>query len=126
LNSVLLDTNYLIKALIPNSTEAEQIGAWVEEKIDLITSSIFWYEFLCGPVDERAVEVMEMILQGRIIPFTADQAREAVRLFNSTGRKRSLRVDSMIAAAAILSNAALATDNYRDFSLFEELGLTLV
>ncbi len=67
-----------------------------------------------------------MILQGRVIPFTEDQSREAARMFNRTGRQRSLRVDSRIAAAAILSNAALATDNNRDFSLFEELGLTLV
>ncbi|MFW5727938.1 MAG: type II toxin-antitoxin system VapC family toxin [Spirochaetia bacterium] len=126
MSSILLDTNYLIKALIPNSTEAEQIGSWIERKIDLITSSVCWYEFLCGPVDERAVEVMEMILQERIIPFTADQAQEAAKLYNRTGRKRSRRVDSMIAAAAIISNAALATDNNRDFSVFEELGLTLV
>lgn len=126
MNSILLDTNYLIKALIPNSTEAAHIGAWIEKKIDLITSSICWYEFLCGPVDTNGIEVMEMILQGRIIPFTGDQSREAASLFNRTGRKRSLRVDSMIAAAAIISNAALATDNNRDFSLFEELGLTLV
>ena len=126
MSSILLDTNYLIKSLIPDSTEAEQIGAWIEKKIDLITSSICWYEFLCGPVDASGIEVMEMILQGRVIPFTGDQSREAARMFNRTGRQRSLRVDSRIAAAAILSNAALATDNNRDFSLFEELGLTLV
>jgi len=126
MNCILLDTNYLIKTLIPNSDEENQVREWIERKVNLITSSICWYEFLCGPVDEKGIEMMGMILRGRIIPFTAEQAQEAATLFNKTNRKRSLRVDAMIAAAAIVGRAALATDNDRDFSVFEELGLTLI
>mgnify|MGYP006290127983 CR=1 FL=1 len=99
---------------------------WVEQESDLITSSISWYEFLCGPVDQNGIELMESILKDRVIPFTSDHAREAARLFNTVGRRRSLRVDAMIAAAAIVNNAALATDNRRDFSVFTGQGLRLL
>lgn len=99
---------------------------WIEQESDLITSSISWYEFLCGPVDQKGFELTEIILKGRIIPFTGDQAREAARLFNAVGRKRSLRVDAMIAAAAVINNAVLATDNMRDFSVFTGQGLRLL
>ncbi|HDQ13980.1 MAG TPA: PIN domain-containing protein [Sediminispirochaeta sp.] len=126
MKTILLDTNYLIKTLVRSSEEGDQVRQWITEEFELITSAICWYEFLCGPVDAKGVEIMEMLVQGRIIPFTGDQAREAARLFNKTGRKRSLRVDSMIAAAAIINNAALATDNSRDFSAFTTQGLVLL
>lgn len=69
---------------------------------------------------------MESILKDRVIPFTNDHAREAASLFNTVSRRRSLRVDAMIAAAAIVNNAALATDNRRDFSVFTGQGLRLL
>ena len=123
---ILLDTNYLIKALVPESKESLEVRKWLEQKSELITTSISWYEFLCGPVDENGENLMELILQGRIVPFTTDCAREAARLFNAVNRKRSLRVDAMIAASAIVFNAELATDNMRDFSAFSKYGLTLL
>ena len=111
--------------MVPESAEAEKVRTWIEQESDLITSSISWYEFLCGPVDQKGVEIIESILKARIIPFTSDHAHEAARLFNKVGRKRSLRVDAMIAAAAIVNDAALATDNRRDFSVFTGQGLRL-
>jgi predicted nucleic acid-binding protein len=126
MSRILLDTSYLIKALVPDSAEANRLRGWLDRGAELISSSVSWYEFLCGPVDAQGRELMELILQDRIVPFTDAQAREAARLFNSVGRKRSLRVDAMIAAAALTQNAALATDNTRDFSPFAELGLELV
>lgn len=62
----------------------------------------------------------------RIQPFGPDQAQEASRLFNLCGRKHSLRVDAMIAAAAIASQAVLATENRDDFAAFEAFGLELL
>jgi len=46
-------------------------------------------------------------------------------LFNQTGRCRQLRVDAMIAAAAISRNAPLATNNTTYFARFTPLGLRL-
>lgn len=62
----------------------------------------------------------------RIIPFDEQQADEAARLLNATGRRRNLRVDSMIAGAAITANARLATSNQADFRPFVRHGLVLL
>lgn len=93
---------------------------------ELITSSICWYEFLCGPVDNEGILVVSALIEDRIVPLTRDQGQEASRLYTETGRKRNLRVDAMIAAAAIVSNATLATENRKDFERFKEFGLQLV
>jgi len=122
---ILLDTNYLIRALVPDSVESERIVDWFQAGEDLCTSSIAWYEFLCGPVDDEGVLVVQSLLQDRILPYTTDQATESARLFNATGRKRHLRVDSMIAAAAIIAAAELATGNTGHFADFRKFGLKL-
>ncbi len=122
---ILLDTNYLIRSLIDQSEEMKQIVRWIQEDEELITSSVSWYEFLCGPIDDEAVEVVSSLIEDRIIPFTRDQAAEASRLFNETGRLRHLRIDAMIASASIILNASLATGNHADFSKFQDLGLQL-
>lgn len=54
------------------------------------------------------------------------QAKEAARLFNAVKRKRSLRVDAMIAGTATAAGAKLATDNRSDFTLFSSHGLQLI
>lgn len=53
---------------------------------------------------------------------------EALRIIDwiQTGRKRNLRVDAMIASAAIITDAKLATENITDFTNFVHLGLQLV
>ena len=123
---ILLDTNYLIRSLVPKTSEALCIIDWIRTGEILCTSAIAWYEFLCGPVDDEGIFVVHSLLDERILPFTADQAAEAARLFNETGRKRNLRVDAMIASASIITNAKLATGNIKDFTSFIPLGLQLV
>ena len=61
----------------------------------------------------------------RILPFDDRQAQEAARLYNATGRKRRLRIDAMIAAAATTHRIPLATGNRDDFAEFVPLGLAL-
>jgi predicted nucleic acid-binding protein len=119
---ILLDTNYLIQLLVSGSVEANRIAAWFPTE-ELCSSAICWYEFVSGPVDEEGEAVVRSLLRERIFPFTGDQAREAARLWNATGRQRRLRIDAMIAAAAIVVNAELATANTEDFLPFQELGL---
>jgi predicted nucleic acid-binding protein len=122
---ILLDTNYLIRALVKDSPESARILAWAGEDEELVSSSVVWYEFLCGPVGEEEVEIVRLLLDDRIIPYTADQAAESARLYNAVGRPRRLRIDAMIAAAAIVANAGLATDNEEDFEPFSPFGLRL-
>ncbi|MBU0935102.1 MAG: PIN domain-containing protein [Spirochaetes bacterium] len=123
---ILLDTNYLIRALVAGSAEAERLQAWLADHLDLCTSAIAWYEFCSGPVDEEGIQLIQAILEDRIIPYTAAQATETARLFNAVGRPRHLRVDAMLAAAAITTSASFATGNTADFKSFVPFGLTLV
>jgi len=123
---ILLDTNYLIRALVDQTDEAAQVSEWLDEGEELCTSAISWYEFVTGPVDTDGVELIRTVLQGRILPFVQDTAAEAARLFNAAGRMRRLRVDAMIAASAIMVNAFLATENTADFAAFIGEGLRMV
>lgn len=122
---ILLDTNYLIRVLIAGTSEAEEVIRWYRSGEELCASAVAWYEFLCGPVDDGAVMVVGNLIADRVLPFTAAQAAESARLYEAVGRKRQLRVDAMIAAAAIVSGAALATGNLADFAAFEPFGLRL-
>ncbi len=83
-----------------------------------------WYEFICGPVTRHQITAVRAFLT-QIVPFAKEHAVGAARLFNSTGRLRSVRVDVMIAATAVLSGARLATANKADFRRFVSLGLEL-
>ncbi len=123
---ILLDTNFLIRSLIPETQESESIFDWLQKDEVLCTSGIAWYEFLCGSVNDEGIIVVYSLLEERVLPFTSDQSTEAARLFNKTGRKRNLRVDAMIASAAIINNAILATENISDFKSFVPLGLKLI
>jgi predicted nucleic acid-binding protein len=89
------------------------------------TAAPAWYEFLCGPITAAQINTMQAFLEGDIIPFAADQAQVAARLFNAAERPRRLRVDAMIAATAISRQAALATLNTADFKPFTSHGLVL-
>jgi predicted nucleic acid-binding protein len=122
---ILLDTNYLIRMLVAGTAEAQRMHAWLENDTEFCTSSVAWYEFVCGPVDAEGVSLVQAILADRILPFSADQGSEAARLFNAVGRQRRLRVDAMIAACAIVANAELATGNTADFTVFCPHGLRL-
>jgi predicted nucleic acid-binding protein len=123
---ILLDTSYLIRSLVADAQEAERIRGWLKQGETLCTSAVVWYEFLCGPVNDEGVDLVRAILEDRVLPFTADQAAESARLFNAVGRRRQLRIDAMIASAAIVANATLATDNRDDFALFTPHGLELI
>ncbi|MFP3960345.1 MAG: type II toxin-antitoxin system VapC family toxin [Spirochaetaceae bacterium] len=123
---ILLDTNYLIRLLVAGTEEARRVDAWQDEGETLCTGSISWYEFLSGPVDAEAIELVRSLIGGRILPFVDDTAAETARLFNAAGRVRRLRVDAMIAATALLARARLATENRSDFRMFAEPALELL
>jgi predicted nucleic acid-binding protein len=123
---ICLDTNYLIRALVPGTPQAEQVKKWLRAGQPLAASSIAWYEFCCGPVSPVDQHMAQIILTGGILPFQQMEAEEAGRLFNAVGRQRRLRVDSMIAATALAAKAPLATANLDDFRFFVPFGLRLL
>lgn len=123
---ICLDTNYLIRGLIPATPEAEKILSWLESGEPIGIPAVAWYEFLCGPVDEEEIQLTIAILSAGVLALGAPQAAEAARLFNATARSRRLRVDAMIAGTATAANAKLATLNRADFEPFVAQGLVLV
>ena len=120
-----LDANYLILGNQKGSPEDAALNHWIASGRQLATSSIAWMEFVSGPVPAPAVESIRHALGDRIVAFSPRQAELAASLYNVTGRRRALRYDCMIAAAAINSGAALATRNLEDFRSFLPHGLQL-
>lgn len=120
-----LDANYLVLATVAGSAEASRIRVWLASGEQLGTSSIAWMEFVTGPVNARVVAAVSQVIQERIDPVGRDEAELAAHLFNLVGRKRALRYDCLIAASAIVRNAALATSNANDFTPLVPHGLTL-
>ena len=120
-----LDTSFLIRALVRNSSEDTRLQEWIKTDEPLGMSVIAWAEFLCGPVDDTALSLASLIVKQRL-DFTEDMAVLSARLFNGSGRRRGTMADCMIAATAVVAGGALATCNSNDFERFEEFGLTLV
>ena len=119
---ICLDTNYLILGLVPGSREGASLRTWITDGTPVVAPAVVWFEFLCGPVSGRQVETMRAFLRD-IIPFSESHARLAAALFNEAGRRRSTRVDAMIAATAMVADAPLATSNAGDFEAFAASGL---
>ena len=123
---IVLDANYLIAAPKSDSAELAAIAGWHAAGETLATTAIAWTEFLSGPVTPEDIADLRVLLEGGILPFDEEAAEAAVLLFNAVGRRRTLRVDSMIAASAMLHGGRLATRNLQDFRLFIPHGLMLV
>jgi predicted nucleic acid-binding protein len=121
---ICLDTNYLILGLVAGSRESLELIQWAQAGEVLITPMPAWYEFICGQVTPVQVSAMRAFLH-QVVPFDESHALEAARLFNAAARKRSLRVDAMIAATATVEGAVLATNNRKDFEVFTASGLQL-
>ena len=122
---IQLDANFLIDGVDRGTPAALGIVGWLRQGEELACSSIAWAEFLNGPVMPDHEHIARDWLIGGIVPFDEKQAALAARLYNGAGRRRSLKFDSLIAAAAVTSGARLATNNKADFQPFVTLGLQL-
>ena len=122
---ICLDTNYLILGLVEGSRESQELTAWIRSGEQLVTPMLAWFEFLCGSVTAAQSQTMRAFVH-ELLPFGEKQAVVAAELFNAAGRKRSTRVDAMIAATAIVAGAVLATNNQNDFRAFSKGGLRFV
>jgi predicted nucleic acid-binding protein len=121
---ILLDTSFLIRALVRGSPEDRKLRTWLEDGEPIGIPALAWAEFLCGPVPPDAVAAALDLVQ-EPLPFGAPEAATTARLFNDTGRRRGSLLDCMIAATAIEHSAAIATSNRADFSRFISQGLSL-
>ena len=122
-----LDTNLLIGA--EDQTDPQhQTSRRVLARLDSFAcSAVAWMEFLSYPgVPQPLREALKNLLTGGIVPFDEATATFAGELFHLTGSKRRTRLDTMIAATAILAAAQLATTNPNDFTPFIPHGLKLL
>jgi len=120
-----LDTSFLIRALVRNSSEDIKLREWLRSNTAVTMSSIAWAEFLCGPVEKNDITLADRIVPDRL-SFTDEDAAAAARLFNISGRRRGTFIDCMIAAVALGGGASLATTNPEDFRRLETAGLQII
>jgi predicted nucleic acid-binding protein len=119
-----LDTNFLIDALVPDSEQEAHLVRWLSAGEMLGVSAVAWGEFLCGPLSTTAEELARKLLPDSE-DFERDDAEEAARLFNLTGRRSKSYADCCIGAVAIRCGAPLATSNRDDFRPMVPHGLVL-
>lgn len=119
---ILLATSFLIRALVPGSSEDTRMRAWLAADTDLAISAVAWAEFLCGPLDASALALAAAVV-GEPLAVTGVHARRAADLVNAQGRRRGTLIDCLIAATAIEEGAELATANPRDFRAMADLRL---
>jgi len=118
------DTNALI-ALPHWARDGHSIVQRVVEGEAAAASSVVWYEFLIGPLEDRESGLAHAFLQGRVVSAEEGDAELAAHLFNAIGRTRALKTDALIAAIAIRADAEFVTLNHQDFLPFIDHGLRL-
>ena len=120
-----LDTNYLVDLVTAGSPGGAKIRSWLKSGQSVTTCAVAWSEFCNGPLSKAQKDAAFAVLGKTVIDFTWREAEEAARLFNLTGRRRGSHADCMVAAAAILAGAPLATFNQADFQRLIPFGLVL-
>jgi len=121
-----LDTNLIIGA--GDATDAHHATAHrvLSGPGPFAASAVAWMEFSSQPLPPLLLEASRNLPTGGILPFDEAAAALAGDLFFQTGSKRRTRLDTMIAATAILAGAELATVNPEDFDPFLAHGLKLL
>ena len=121
-----LDTNLLIAAIDGSHPHHSQARFALCTGRPPSAAAVAWTELLSKPVPQIRLNALSAMLGARILPFARAEAELAAQLFQITGVKRAQRMDTMIAATAILAGAELATVNTADFVHFVPCGLKLL
>ena len=119
-----LDTNFLILALVPGSSQDLRLRNWMRDAEPIQISTVAWTEFLCGPIGADQKQFAAALFRSPE-PLLPSDAFRAAELFNQSGRRRGSLIDCMIAAVCINRAAELATENRDDFRRFEPMGLRM-
>jgi len=123
IGAIHLDTSFLIRALLPGTSESRRLEAWLGGRRALVISAMAWAEFLAGPLDDETLQLAGRLV-GPAAGVTGVHAGRAAQLFNMTGRRRGTLSDCLIAAVAMEGDAALATSD-NAFERFAGAGLVL-
>ena len=122
--TVHLDTSALIDALTGPRRSLDRLIGLAEEGHRLSISAIVLYEWLRGPRSHEELSAQEELFpRSSAVPFGAEQATVAARLYGSAKRGRGREIDLAIAACALQDNATLWTLNRADFRDLADLTL---
>jgi hypothetical protein len=125
---ILLDTNVISEFMGP--APERRVAHWLDlqPRTSVWTTSINLYEVRSGvlamPAGKRRTtlevkfeQLLQIVLQGRILHFDSDAALQAAELYadrRRRGRPVDVR-DTMIAGIVLASHAKLATRNVKHF-----------
>ncbi len=126
MQTIHLDTNYLIYSAQPGHAVQARLVQWQSEGRKLAVCAMTWAEYLCGPTNPEIEQGWAGLLAGSVIPLDEELSRRASALFNLTGRRSRSLPDCIIAACAIRAGCPVATVNTSDFVPFTAHGLTLI
>ena len=121
---VHLDTSALIDALTGPRRSLDALAALLEDGHRLQVSTIVLYEWWRGPRTRAELAAQEELLPPEaIVPFTAEEAALAARIYRSVARPRGREIDLAVAACALANSAAIWTLNPADFRDIPDLHL---
>ena len=122
--TVHVDTSALVDALTGPRRSLDVLIGLAEQGHRLSLSAIVLYEWLRGPRTRAELAVQEDLFpRARAVPFGAEQAAIAARLYRTVKRPRGREIDLAVAACALHDGAALWTLNRADFRDIQELTL---
>jgi predicted nucleic acid-binding protein len=122
---ILLDTSVLIDALTGPRRSAPALRRAIERGERILLPSLVLYEWLRGPRVKQELAAQEGLFPSQsALPFGADEAALAARLYGAIPRPRGRELDLAIAACALVLDAELWTLNLADFADLRGLRVT--
>lgn len=121
-----LDTDVLIRIAALDQDVLDFIGGKLAQGEEIVVSSIVWYEFLVGPINQSEITFVLSFLARPPIAFDETLAGQTTKLFGEIGRVRTQKTSSMIAATALAYGGGIATGSVQDFQDFVAFGLELI
>lgn len=119
---LIIDTDILIDIGRNNKVAIERLKL-EKDKYELTVSVITEMELLIGCRNKTELKYVEQFLEGfEILSLNLEISKKAVDLLKQYRLSHGLLIaDSLIAATAIIFNAALLTKNQKDFKFIKEL-----
>ncbi|HEU4787408.1 MAG TPA: type II toxin-antitoxin system VapC family toxin, partial [Gemmatimonadaceae bacterium] len=113
--TVHLDTSALVDALTGPRRSLDVLIELAEQGHRLSVCAVVLYEWLRGPRTQQELVAQEDLFpRTGVIPFGAEQAALAAKLYARLKRPGGREIDLAIAACALHDNAALWTLNRAD------------
>jgi predicted nucleic acid-binding protein len=113
---IIIDTSALIDSLVGPKRSAPRMRSLIEHGERLALSTLVLYEWWRGPRQSEELAAQEALFPTETaLPFGAEQAELASRLYRLVSRSRGREIDLAIAAHAISLDAQLWTLNTDDF-----------